>query len=76
MNELIDIWGRLIASSTYVVWTKARIWFMKAKWSIEDELHIMKPTKRKAHKSNNTQRIIEETNELKTSIIQREKGFI
>ena len=78
MSKLIDIWARLIASSTYVVWTKARLHYLIVKWYIEDRYEDMKrrPTKRKAHKSNNSQRIVEETNELTTSIIQRENGFI
>ena len=79
MSKLIDIWAKLLISSLYVVWTKARLHFMRVKWYIEDELHIMKPSKpqvhhKNAHKSNSSQRI--DTPDLGTPIIQRENGFI
>jgi hypothetical protein len=81
LQRLSSIWARLIASSTYVIWTKARLWFMISKWYIEDGCEDMKrrPTsgddsQNKAHKSNNSQRI--DTSDLGTPIIQREKGFI
>ena len=74
MNKLIDIWGKLLISSWYVIWTKARLHFMRVKWSIEDELHIMKSNNSQRKRVETTHK--KETNELTTSIIQREKGFI
>jgi hypothetical protein len=88
MSKLIDIWAKLLISSLYVVWTKARLHFMRVKWYIEDELHIMKPSKpqvhhKNAHKSNSSQRIDTPTSgvssidsQIGTPIIQRENGFI
>jgi hypothetical protein len=88
LQRLSSIWARLIASSTYVIWTKLRIHYLKAKWYIEDELHIMKPSKpqvhhKNAHKSNSSQRIDTPTSgvssidsQIGTPIIQRENGFI
>jgi hypothetical protein len=63
---------------------------MRVKWYIEDELHIMKPSKpqvhhKNAHKSNSSQRIkprvkeVEKQNipkDLMPQVIQRENGFI